>query len=201
MSVQNWGILGMALGGFVLFLIVLQFRKGGFKVAGGKPKDKWPFQPSREGHLMTDGEWHMYERLRKAMGADGHVFAQVALERLLEVKETAKVQRRGRGKGDVDWGGKLRGEVVDFVVTDGMGKILAVVELGNASESQENQKAANEDKDSALEGAGIPVFRWTMRTLPKAEEIKAQVTKPRVKDGEYEEVRDEDHDDRLPVLS
>lgn len=199
MSMQTLGVLAMALGGFALFLIVLQFRKGGFKVTAGKSKDKWPFQPSREGHLMTDGEWHVYERLRKAMGAEGHVFAQVALDRLLEVKQVAAPSRKA--KGQVDWAAKLRGEVVDFVVSDVTGKILAVVELGNASQSQEEQQRANEDKDKALEGADIPVFRWTMRTLPKADEIKAQVTKPKVKEGDYEEVRDEDHDDRLPVLS
>lgn len=197
MTMQTWGILGMAVGAFGLFLIALQFRKGGLKV-GGKSKDKWPFQPSREGHLMTDGEWHVYERLCKAMGADGHVFAQVALDRLLEVKqETA----RSRGKRDVDWAGKLRGEVVDFVVSDPAGKVLAVIELGNASESQEAQDRLNADKDKALQAAEIPVFRWTMRTLPKAEEIKAQVNRPKVKKGEYQELRDEDQEDRLPVLS
>jgi hypothetical protein len=197
MSTQALGYLAMAAGGFILFLMILQFRKGA-GAAKDDEENKWPFQAAREGHLMTDGEWHVYERLCKSM-ADGHVFAQVPLDHLLELKP--EPQAKKRGKHGPNWREKIRGQIVDFVVCDSVGKVVAAVELGNASESQEQQKRSNLDKDTALEAAGIRVFRWTMRTLPKADEIRAQLTRPKVKEGEYEEMRDEDHGERLPVLS
>ena len=194
MDKQTIGTLLIGFAGFSAFLLFHFWRKTKVAVDKTQKSEAWPYEIAREGHLMTDGEWNVHERLLKAMPGC-HVFAQVALSHLLQVKESAANAKGG------DWEAKLEGVVVDFVVCNKEGQVLAVVELGNASESQDEQRRANEDKDKALKAAEVRVFRWTMRTMPKSEDINKQILAPKKQKGDYMEISDDDHEDKLPTLS
>ncbi|MBK6616658.1 DUF2726 domain-containing protein [Ottowia sp.] len=161
-----------------------------------KAEPEWPFQLAHDGRLMTDAEWNVYERLSAAL-PNCQVFCQVSMGQLLEVKEgSRKVE-----KGQPNWRYKIDKKALDFVVCDkASGKVLAVIELDDASHEQEERRRADEEKDRALEAAGVKIFRWTMRTLPKAAEIEKSIRKASRRDGEYSK-DDEEVEPGLPVLA
>ncbi len=132
---------------------------------------KWPFRLAREGRLMSEAEWFVYGRLKQSLDKC-HVFCQVSMGQLLEVlPDDRKVK-----EGGPNWRAKVDRKALDFVVCLPEGKVVAVVELDDSSHGKPERKRADEDKDRALESAGVRVVRWTMKTLPKNDqEIKKLV--------------------------
>jgi len=66
-------------------------------------------------------------------------------------------------------------KVVDFLVLRRDFMPLCVIELDGRHHLEQRQRAKDEKRDAALNAAGIPVIRWTMRTIPSSEEILAMV--------------------------
>ena len=168
-------------------------------------EDNWPFRVARDGRLMTEGRWFVYERLTAVL--DKHVvFCQVGVGRLLEVIPEESKKRRKTTEPGVNWRWKIDKKIVDFVICTRDGKVVAVVEMEDQSQdsSKEESKGkedTQDDKDKALTSAGIRVVRWTMRTLPKKDEdIRKALVEPvrKLRSDEYEGNED---DVALPILS
>jgi hypothetical protein len=125
---------------------------------------KSPFRVAREGRLMSDAEWFVYERLKQACDKC-HVFCKVATPELLEVLPPEKKVK----EGTPNWKIRIEKKAVDFVVCLPEGKVIAVVELAEALKAKPDQANADDDKVDALEAAGLRVVRWTMKTIPKSD--------------------------------
>ena len=134
-------------------------------------ESRLPYRLAREGRLMSDAEWFVYERLKQSCGGC-HVFCKVAMPQLLDVLPPEKKVK----KGGLNWKVKIEKKAIGFVVCLPEGKVVAVVELGDAVKATPEQKKADEEKDEVLESAGVRVVRWTMKTIPKTDaEIKKAV--------------------------
>ena len=132
---------------------------------------KLPYRVAREGRLMSDAEWFVYERLKQACDKC-HVFCKVAMPQLLDVLPHEKKVK----EGTPNWKLRIEKQAVDFVVCLPEGKVVAVVELAEALKAKPDQTKADDEKVDALEAAGLRVVRWTMKTIPKTDaEIKKAV--------------------------
>lgn len=198
------GTLAVAAGLMLAFLMLLVFKKG-----QAAKEDGWPFRVARDGRLMTEGKWFVYERLTSVL--DKHVvFCQVGVGNFLEVvPEEGKKRKKGNEPG-VNWRWKIDKKIVDFVICSKDGKVVAVVEMEDQSKEKSNDESkakskakdnAQDDKDKALTSAGVRVVRWSMRTLPKKdEEIRKALIEPvrKLRSDEYE---GNDDEVSLPILS
>lgn len=147
-----------------------------------KEEEAWPLETMRGGHLLTDAEWFVYERLSTALDKH-HVLCKVAMGQLLTVsKETRKAKQ-----GDVKWKAKIDRQALDYVVCASDGKVVAVVELDDASHAKLGQQSADQAKDRALKSAGVHLVRWTMRTLPnRDDELRREILEPKRSDADGE---------------
>jgi very-short-patch-repair endonuclease len=154
-----------AVAAVVIAWILIQLRK--------RPDEekKWPYRLAREGRLMSEAEWFVYERLKQSLDKC-HVFCQVSMGQLLDVLPADRKVK----EGGTNWRAKIDKKALDFVVCLPEGKVVAVVELDDSSHAKPERKRADEDKDKALDSAGVRVVRWTMKTIPKNDqEIKKLV--------------------------
>lgn len=160
-------ILWVAL--LVLMLVLLAFRR---RPVSPPPAKKnvddmavWPYIP-RE--LMTAPERVLYVRLCQAL-PEYLIFSQVQLCRMIEVDPTADKQA---------WFNRINRMSVDFVICapDGA-KILAAIELDDASHERADRIKADSKKDKALASAGIRMIRWPVRGMPNSQQIRADFLK------------------------
>jgi hypothetical protein len=159
-------LVGVALvAALAIAWILIQLRKQ------PEAENKLPYRLAREGRLMSDAEWFVYERLKNSCDKC-HVFAQVAMGQLLDILPSDRKVK----EGGPNWRARIDKKALDFVVCLPEGKVIAVVELDDSSHAKPDRKKADQDKDSALDAAGVRVIRWTMKTLPKSDaEIKKMV--------------------------
>lgn len=159
-------LVGVALAaGLALVWILVQLRKQ----AESGPEQ--PYRLARDGRLMSDAQWFVYERLKQSCDKC-HVFCQVAMSQLVEV---APIDQKVKDGGP-NLQARIDRKALDFVVCLPGGKLVAVVELEDASRDSVERKKANEVKDGVLEAAGVRIIRWTMKTLPKSDaEIRKMV--------------------------
>ena len=66
-------------------------------------------------------------------------------------------------------------KVVDFLVLKRDFSPLCVIELDGRHHQDQKQRAKDEKRDAALTMAGIPVIRWTMRTIPSGDDIASLI--------------------------
>lgn len=147
-----------------------------------KEEEAWPFETVRGGHLLTDAEWFVYERLSTALDKH-HILCKVAMGQLLSVSKETRTPKQG----EVNWGAKIDRQALDYVVCASDGKVIAVVELDDASHAKPDQQRADAAKDKALSSAGVHLVRWTMRTLPnRDDELRQAILEPKKRDDEGE---------------
>jgi len=66
-------------------------------------------------------------------------------------------------------------KAVDFLVLRRDFTPLCVIELDGRHHQEQKQREKDAKRDAALQMAGIPVIRWTMRSIPSSEEITALI--------------------------
>jgi len=64
---------------------------------------------------------------------------------------------------------------LDFVVLTPDTGIVAAIELDDARHRHPDRQSADARKTHALKSAGIPLIRWSVRTMPDAMAINAAI--------------------------
>ncbi|WP_083487541.1 DUF2726 domain-containing protein [Pseudoxanthomonas dokdonensis] len=144
--------------GFICFLllIVVLARLGTSRAFSGP----WPFYSKK---LLTPPEQTLYWRLVKALPAEV-VFAQVQLSRFLGVRKGFRFH---------EWNNRINRLSADFVICGMDGKVLAAIELDDATHLKPERRAADERKNKALAAAGVRLIRWQVSAMPDEQAIHA----------------------------
>jgi hypothetical protein len=120
----------------------------------------WPLECKRA--LLSEPELALYRRLVQA--APEHlVLSQVHLLQMVHLKPGARRALKNH----------FSQLSVDFVVLEPDTRIVAAVELDDASHSRDHRRRADARKTHALSSAGIPLLRWNVRELPSVGAIQA----------------------------
>lgn len=124
------------------------------------PDEEWPFTARQ---LQTRSEEALYRRLKEVLPGY-HIFAQVQLSRLIDVK---------KGHDFSKWFNRVNRMSVDFVVCDENLKVLTVIELDDSSHRDPLRQEQDYKKNKALKSAGIKIVRW--QKIPSNEDIISQI--------------------------
>jgi very-short-patch-repair endonuclease len=65
---------------------------------------------------------------------------------------------------------------LDFLILNQDTSVVAAVELDDATHARENRRQADARKTHALKSAGVPLIRWTAKSLPDAAAILTAIT-------------------------
>lgn len=128
------------------------------------PEEEWPFTAKK---LQTNNEEALYKRL-KEMLPEYHIFAQVQLSRLIDVK---------KGHDFNKWFNRINRMSVDFVICDESLKVISVIELDDSSHRDQHRQEQDYKKNKALKSADINIIRW--QKIPSNEEIISQIKSDR----------------------
>jgi len=123
----------------------------------------WPLEPKRA--LLTDPEQVLYRRLVQAL-PHHIVLAQVQLLQMVRFK------RRSPPYAVLNRMSRLS---LDFVVLTPDTGIVAAIELDDARHRHPDRQSADARKTHALKSAGIPLIRWSVRTMPDAMAINTAI--------------------------
>lgn len=123
----------------------------------------WPLEPKRA--LLTDPEQVLYRRLVQAL-PHHIVLAQVQLLQMVRFK------RRSPPYAVLNRMSRLS---LDFVVLTPDTRIVAAIELDDASHRHHDRQSADARKTHALKSAGIPLIRWSVGAMPDAMAISAAI--------------------------
>jgi very-short-patch-repair endonuclease len=121
----------------------------------------WPLEAKRT--LLTEPEQVLYRKLVLAL-PDELVFAQVQLLQAVRFK---------RGCRNAAVFNRISQLSLDFVVLGPDTRILAAVELDDAS--HDDRQSADARKEHALKSAGIPLIRWAVREMPDVSTIRLAI--------------------------
>ena len=114
---------------------------------------------------QTKRQQVMFHRLVEAM-PNYYVFTQVRLADIVGIKKCENWQA---------WFNKISRKSVDFVICNKAMTVRVCIELdGKTHEDADRQKTDN-DKDEALEAAGIPMIRIEAAKIPSTEDIKTML--------------------------
>lgn len=122
----------------------------------------WPVRAKR---LMRDDEMMLLTRLEEALPTH-RIFSQVALSQFIGVA-SGKEHQWARNK--------IFKKVADFVICDSKSNVIAVVEMDGLSHDRPSRQRSDNDKESAVAGAGIKLVRINSKALPKGVEIRALI--------------------------
>lgn len=148
-------VMVVAAAGVAVLTVVARNKKGAG--AGDTP---WPFYAKK---LMSAPEQVLYLRLCNAL-PQHIVLAQVGLSRILGVK---------KGHSAAQWFNRINRMSADFVLCAKDARVVAIIELDDASHSRADRLLADAKKDQALQSAGIRVVRWQAKAMPDEATIKA----------------------------
>lgn len=118
--------------------------------------------------ILTTPEQALYFRLIEAL-PDHITLAQVQLSQLVGLKKGPTWQT---------WFNKISRKSVDYAICRKDFSVIAAVELDDKSHDAERRQAADADKDTALEAAGIRIIRWNVKNIPDKDEIRRQLISP-----------------------
>lgn len=143
------------------------------KLKGGKGAERLPYRAKA---ILTDNEREFYGRLRQAF-PDHEVFPQVSMSAFVEVERGLEKKERGSA-----WG-RISQKTVDFVVCEkGTLEIVVVIELDDKTHAGKEDKDAF--RDSIVEAAGLPTFRWKSKAKPTPDEIAKAVLRSGATEGD-----------------
>ena len=123
----------------------------------------WPLE--RKHTLLSDPEQVLYRRLVQAL-PNYIVLAQVQLLQALRFK------RGSRDRGVLNRISQLS---LDFLILAADTRIIAAIELDDASHHREDRGMADARKAHALKSAGIPLLRWSTREMPDTKSIGSAI--------------------------
>ena len=127
------------------------------------PYELWPYKAKAP---QTENEWDMYWRLVKAL-PDHVVMPQVAMSAIVDVKLMVKNR--------YVWRNRIDRKVLDYVVCNRGGGILAAIELDDKTHLKPERRKADKVKDKVMTDAGIKLIRWESKDKPETAEIRRSV--------------------------
>ncbi len=145
-----------------IVLVLGALRRSKRKRAGGL-EVPWPLERKRS--LLTEPEQILYRRLVQAL-PQHIVLAQVQLLQMVRFK------RRSPPYAVLNRMSRLS---LDFVILTSDTGVVAAIELDDASHLHRARQSADARKSHALKSAGIPLIRWSVRTMPDAKAISAAI--------------------------
>lgn len=141
----------------VALLVVVAFlvsqKRSGFS-------NEWPFYAKKP---LSVPEQVLYHRLVKSL-PECIILAQVQLSRVLGVR---------KGHNFHQWNNRINRLSLDYVVCLKDSTVVAAIELDDASHEASARREADQRKERALNSAGVPLVRWSVRALPNEAEIRA----------------------------
>jgi len=123
----------------------------------------WPLEAKR--HLLSERERDLYRRLVQSL-PQHVVLAQVQLLQVLKFK---------RGRRPYAVLNRISQLSLDFLILAPDTSPVAAIELDDVSHELGDRRRADANKSHALKSAGIPLIRWTARSLPDTAAIRAAV--------------------------
>jgi very-short-patch-repair endonuclease len=145
----------------LLVLLAVAAALGTRRRAGAGLNASWPLEPKSA--LLSEPEQRLYQRLIQAL-PHHRVLPQVQLLQALRFK---------RGAWDASIANRISQLSIDFLVVTPDTRIVAAVELDDASHAREKRQAADARKSHALKSAGIPLLRWSVEKMPDVAAIGA----------------------------
>ena len=128
----------------------------------GRVGDDWPFYPKKP---LSQPEQVLYHRLVKSL-PECIVLAQVQASRILGVK---------RGFNFGQWNNRINRLSLDYVST-----VVAAIELDDSSHENQRRREVDQRKEKALNSAGVPLVRWSVKALPDEGRIRAALMRDAV---------------------
>lgn len=122
----------------------------------------WPFVSRSP---LTEVEQVLYFRLVQAL-PQYVVLAQVPMSAFLRVR---------KGRPYREWMNRISQKSVDYLVCRRDFSIVAAIELDDATHDRPRRRAADAAKNRALAGAGVPLVRWKVTSLPDFDAIRAML--------------------------
>lgn len=116
--------------------------------------------------VMTEVERKLYDTLAAANEGRFLIFAQVQLTGFINPEKGEGAQARLN---------KIHRKSVDFLLCNNDGKVIAAIELQDASHNRANRKLADSVKANALKSANVPLIEFHARSLPTVNEVKTQI--------------------------
>lgn len=110
--------------------------------------------------LMTDNEREFFARLRTALPGMT-ICPQVAMSSVVTTAPSVPTKSIRSVRNTFDR------KVIDFVVMDDAGRVVAVIELDDRTHS----RARDEARDAIVGAAGLVTMRYASRAKPSPEEI------------------------------
>ncbi|MCX7175514.1 MAG: DUF2726 domain-containing protein [Proteobacteria bacterium] len=111
---------------------------------------------------LTRTEQLLFHRLAQAL-PDCVVLAQVQISQLVGIEKGPHWQ---------GWFNKISRKSADFVVCLKDFTVVCVIELDDRSHERDDRKRSDDDKDTALTGAGIKLLRWKAVDMPDVDTIR-----------------------------
>ncbi|XAL98445.1 DUF2726 domain-containing protein [Phycisphaeraceae bacterium D3-23] len=144
------------------------FSGGGAGGGGDASKDDGPWPFAKKDWLLSKAEFSFFRVLQQACGERWVVCPKVGMGDLLSIRKgTEKYQ---------SWRNRINRKHIDFVLCDAETmKIVAAVELDDAS--HQGQKAQERDavKDKACADAGLVLLRFPARRAYNIDEVRIQL--------------------------
>ena len=118
--------------------------------------------------FVSEAEANFYRILRSVVGVRGHVLAQVSLKQLLWFPP-----KQDRSVRQV-WVNKTDRKSIDFVVCDpGTLKPLVAIELDEPSHSKPERQTRDEEVETVLRAAGLPLLHVLSSRTYDTRELQA----------------------------
>jgi very-short-patch-repair endonuclease len=114
---------------------------------------------------LTANELEMYHRLCRAL-PEKIILAQVAVSAIVT---------HAHGKGSYRVRNQFNRKVLDFVICEKTGALIAAVELDDKTHERMDRMRADASKDWVLRAAGIRLIRWHSRNKPTLRDIRKTV--------------------------
>ena len=138
---------------------------GGSKAADTLPK----VQLNK--YFVSDAEANFFRVLNRVVGDRRHVLAQVSLRQLLGFPGNSSAN-----PGRQTWVNRVAQKTVDFVVCDAATlRPVVVIELDEPSHARAERQTRDEQVDTILQAAGIPVLRVLTTRNYDTRELEATV--------------------------
>ena len=112
---------------------------------------------------LNAGERAAYRILVEALPRGYLLLSQVALARFIKVSERTSYRA---------WYDRVGHRCVDFVVCNGEGELVAVVELDEQVNRGARYQQFVQRKARVLDHAGVPVLQWASNDLPSVEQAR-----------------------------
>jgi very-short-patch-repair endonuclease len=156
MTQTTWAAILFLIAILVMMVVMISRKITGYEV--------WPFYAKKP---LTQPEQILYHRIVKSL-PECIVLAQVQVSRVLGVKKGFRFH---------EWNNRINRLSLDYVICSKDSTVIAAIELDDSSHNRQERQETDRRKERALKSAGITLIRWSVKSLPNEQEIRAILKK------------------------